>query len=198
MVRPLLFVWPHALGFWLLYALVVVPEIFLEERSNKTAVAHQSQDRGSVRILHATGRSAAWLSLAAAVLVPGATMTAGRETIFVVGLLLFGAGGLLRNHCFRMLGPHFSGTVRVEPDQPIVRRGAYRWVRHPSYTGAMVFMLGIGLALTNWLSLAIQTILPAVGYVFRVRAEERAMLETLGERYRTYMGGTKRFLPFLF
>ena len=197
-MRPLVFVWPNALGFWLLWVLVVWPEIVLERRAAKVAKAHRAQDRGSVTLLHATGDSAFWLSLAAAIFVPGATMTVGRESVFVVGLLLFAAGGLLRRHCFRMLGPYFTGTIVVKPDQPIVQRGAYRWVRHPSYAGAMVFMIGIGLALTNLLCVGIQAFLPAVGYVFRVRAEEQALSETLGEPYREYMKRTKRFLPFVF
>lgn len=198
MMRPLVFVWPYAVGFWLLWLLVVWPEIVLELRAAKVAKAHRAQDRGSVKILHATGDSAFWLALAAAVFVPGATMNVGREIVFVVGLLLFAAGGLVRRHCFRMLGPYFTGTVVVKPDQPIVQRGAYRWVRHPSYAGAMVFMIGIGLAFTNWLSVGIQTILPAAGNVFRVRAEERALLATLGAPYREYMERTKRFFPYLF
>ena len=198
MIRPLIFVWPYALGFWLLWALVIVPEIVLERRAAKVAKAHRAQDRGSVTLLHATGDSAFWLALAAAIFVPGATMNVGRAIVFVVGLLMLAAGGLLRQHCFRMLGPYFTGTVVVKPDQPIVERGAYRWVRHPSYTGAMVLMVGAGVALTNWLSVGIQAFLPAVGYVFRVRAEERAMLETLGEPYRAYMERTKRFLPYFF
>jgi protein-S-isoprenylcysteine O-methyltransferase Ste14 len=97
-----------------------------------------------------------------------------------------------------MLGPFFSGTVHVEKDQPIVERGAYRFLRHPSYTGGFLISTGIGLTLTNWLSVGLMALGSGVGYLFRVRAEERALLETLGEPYRQYMGRTKRFVPFAF
>jgi protein-S-isoprenylcysteine O-methyltransferase Ste14 len=198
MIRPLIFVWPHALGFWLLYALIVVPEKRLEQRSNKTAEAHRAQDRGSVKILHAAGDSAAFLGLAAAIFVPAATISPGRDFAFVVGLMVLAAGELLRHHCYRMLGPYFSGTVHVVEDQPVVERGAYRWVRHPAYSGGMMLAIGIGLSFTNWVSLGFLTIIPALGYMFRVRAEERALVETLGEPYRAYMARTKRFVPFIF
>jgi protein-S-isoprenylcysteine O-methyltransferase Ste14 len=83
-----------------------------------------------------------------------------------------------------MLGPFFSGTVHVVKDQPIVERGAYRFLRHPSYTGGFLISTGIGLALTNWLRVGSMALGSGVGYFFRVRAEERALLETLGEPYR--------------
>jgi protein-S-isoprenylcysteine O-methyltransferase Ste14 len=71
-------------------------------------------------------------------------------------------------------------------------------LRHPSYTGGFLISAGIGLAFTNWVSVGVFALGSVVGYVFRVRAEERAMLETLGEPYRAYMKRTKRFVPFVF
>jgi protein-S-isoprenylcysteine O-methyltransferase Ste14 len=134
----------------------------------------------------------------AAFFLPGATVTLGRDVVFVVGLVFLAAGGLLRRHCFRSLGPLFSGTVHVVENQPIVEHGAYRYLRHPSYTGGFLISAGIGLAFTNWVSVGVFALGSVVGYVFRVRAEERAMLETLGEPYRAYMKRTKRFVPFVF
>ena len=42
---------------------------------------------------------------------------------------------LLRQHCLKMLGDHFTYDVRVSEKSQIIKRGIYRWVRHPSYTG---------------------------------------------------------------
>lgn len=56
---------------------------------------------------------------------------------------------------------------------------------------------GLGLALTNWISFALLTIVPAVLYWIRVSVEERALLDTIGEPYRAYMARTKRFIPFV-
>jgi protein-S-isoprenylcysteine O-methyltransferase Ste14 len=97
-----------------------------------------------------------------------------------------------------MLGLYFTGNVKVVADQKVIQQGAYRWVRHPSYTGGMLMYLGTGLALTNWLSALILTALGAAGYAYRVRVEERALARTLGERYQDYMRRTKRFVPFVF
>lgn len=57
---------------------------------------------------------------------------------------------------------------------------------------------GIGFALGNWLSLIIFLLEICIVYSRRVKAEEAALLGTLGEPYRAYMAHTKRFVPFIF
>jgi protein-S-isoprenylcysteine O-methyltransferase Ste14 len=59
--------------------------------------------------------------------------------------------------------------VRVHPDQTVVERGPYRWVRHPSYTGLIMTFVGIGLALGNWAALALLVVVPTAGLVVRIR-----------------------------
>jgi len=68
-------------------------------------------------------------------------------------------------------------------------------VRHPAYTGLIVFCLGVGLALTNWASLMVLTIMPAGGFTIRIRAEERALTAGLGETYRRYAAHRPRLFP---
>ena len=59
-------------------------------------------------------------------------------------------------------------------------------------------MLGIGLALANWISLIALGLVPLGIYAYRIRVEEQALVETLGQPYRDYMTRTKRLIPFLF
>jgi protein-S-isoprenylcysteine O-methyltransferase Ste14 len=118
--------------------------------------------------------------------------------LFAAGVALMVVGRLLRRHCFRMLGKNFTGAVVVTPDQSVVERGAYRWVRHPSYTAGAILFLGVGLALANWISIAVlMTVVPIV-YGYRVLVEERALAQVIGDPYRQYMLRTKRFVPFVF
>jgi protein-S-isoprenylcysteine O-methyltransferase Ste14 len=56
---------------------------------------------------------------------------------------------------------------------------------------------GLGLALTNWLSLLVLVIVPIIVYTYRVAVEEQALVATLGEVYLSYMRRTKRFVPFI-
>jgi hypothetical protein len=40
--------------------------------------------------------------------------------------------------------------VSVQEGQTIIRKGPYRSVRHPSYTGAIMIFTGTGLAILSW------------------------------------------------
>ena len=48
----------------------------------------------------------------------------------------------------------FSSAVRLQPDrqQVVIDKGPYALIRHPGYTGAILYMCLTGLALGSWLS----------------------------------------------
>ncbi len=81
--------------------------------------------------------------------------------------------------------------------QVVIQSGPYRLIRHPSYTGALITLLGMGLALTNWASLIAALVIPAVGFLYRISIEERVLVEALGNPYREYMQRTCRLIPFI-
>src|SRR4029453_12258605 len=118
-----------------------------------------------------------------------------RWPLFVVGLVLMATGIYIRQWAIFTLGRFFTADVRVHPQQTVVERGPYRWVRHPSYSGLIIFLLGLGLALTNWMSLLVLVAVPTAGLVIRIRSEERALLAGLGEPYRRYAAVHQRLFP---
>ena len=112
------------------------------------------------------------------------------------GLVLMLAGMALRWYSIRVLGTSFTVDVVTRPGQEVMESGPYRWVRHPSYTGGLVTVLGILLCCLNLASLA-AIVAAAAGYVYRIKVEERALATDLGPAYRDYMRRTKRLIPFL-
>jgi protein-S-isoprenylcysteine O-methyltransferase Ste14 len=112
-----------------------------------------------------------------------------------VGLALMWVGFVLRAWAIRALGRFFTVTVGVEEGHAVVDSGPYRHIRHPSYTGMLLFFVGLGLALDSWLSLAAATVFPLAGLVIRIVYEERLLLRELGEPYATYTKRTSRLLP---
>jgi protein-S-isoprenylcysteine O-methyltransferase Ste14 len=186
--------WPYALVYWAVFLWAYVPEFILNSRSRGLG---RMQDAGSFPLIMAVQGMAIGGGFAIAF--------AGRFGVliqqrfwFAFGLGIMIAGRLLRRHCIKMLGESFTAVVVVRPEQQIVRRGAYRWVRHPSYTAGLIVFCGTMLALANWLSVAVVLATAVVVYFYRVRIEERALIETLGEPYRAYMQQTRRFVPWLF
>jgi protein-S-isoprenylcysteine O-methyltransferase Ste14 len=127
--------------------------------------------------------------------VPSAAIPFARSFLFVLGLVMMCAGIALRQWAVALLGRFFTVDVRVHPDQVIVERGPYRWLRHPSYTGLILTLLGIGVALANWASLTLLAVVPTAGLVVRIRQEERALVAALGEPYRRFAAGRARLVP---
>ena len=127
--------------------------------------------------------------------VDGTSLPGGGTWPVVVGLAILWAGVALRFWAIRTLGRFFTYDVTVEEGQHVVDTGPYRLVRHPSYTGAFIAYLGLGIALDNWLSIAAAVGLPLIPQLVRIAYEERALAEALGEDYRRYMERTKRLIP---
>jgi protein-S-isoprenylcysteine O-methyltransferase Ste14 len=181
--------------FWIVFYLWVGSEIYLGWKTRLTAGAVAS-DAGSRLFLV----SSIWLGIAigfaVAFAVPGAAFTSGRRTWFYLGIALMLVGLALRWYSIRVLGTSFTYTVATRADQRVVDTGPYRWIRHPSYTGALITILGTLLALTNPLAF-LGLLPPLVGYAYRIRVEEGALVRSLGEPYRSYMKRTKRLIPFL-
>ena len=55
--------------------------------------------------------------------------------------------------------------------------------------------LGLGLCLDNWASLVILIVPVFLVFLWRMRVEESALLQGLGDPYRDYMSRTKRLIP---
>lgn len=97
----------------------------------------------------------------------------------------------------RVLGRYFTYQVDVHSGQTVIEAGPYRYIRHPSYAGALITVIGLGLALGNWASLLSMVACVAIGYAYRIRVEEAALVAALGQPYREYMSRTARLVPFV-
>jgi protein-S-isoprenylcysteine O-methyltransferase Ste14 len=114
---------------------------------------------------------------------------------YALGAVLVAAGVAVRAWTVVTLGRWFTTVVRVAADQQVVSTGPYRWVRHPSYLGLLLALAGLGLMLTDWLSLLVAVLLPLATLVWRIRLEEHALREGLGPAYADYAAGRSRILP---
>jgi protein-S-isoprenylcysteine O-methyltransferase Ste14 len=65
------------------------------------------------------------------------------EPFFYIGIVLMLAGIVFRQWSIWILGRFFSTRVRIVSDHRIVMEGPYRVLRHPSYTGMFIILLGL-------------------------------------------------------
>ena len=194
-MKPLPFVWPWALGFWLAYLWAFAPELRIVRRARREQA---STDSRSLQVITRGQGLALLVSFFIAWLPAMRIAPRHSRVVFLVGVMVLVAGSLLRRHCWRMLGASFTGDVRARADQEVISRGAYRILRHPSYTGGIMLNVGVGIALGSWASALLLTVASFAVYRYRIGVEERALVATIGEPYRRFMVGRKRLIPFVY
>lgn len=91
--------------------------------------------------------------------------------------------------------PPSCSSPEPHPTQPTYAQSPYRLLRHPSYSGLLLILLGLGLMLGTWLGLAALIVLPLIGMLIRIRVEESVLTGALGQEYVSYAAETKRLIP---
>lgn len=153
-------------------------------------------NRGSHLVIALTVGAAIILAALARTKVPSTAFPSG-ATSFGIGLAIMWAGIALRWWSISTLGRFFTADVMTSPDQPVITSGPYSVVRHPSYTGMLLVLCGLGVMFANWLSIAALIVLPLIGLGYRIYVEEAALSASLGEAYRSYAASHKRLIPFV-
>ena len=155
------------------------------------------RDRGSMGILIGLQWIGLALNFALGALEPGAAIPWQRPTLFLLGVGTILLGIAVRWYAIGTLREYFTRDVAVSAHQRVVCHGPYRYVRHPAYSGTLLTMAGVGLAMTNWLSMSALLLCVIPGHLYPVSVEEQALVQTIGQPYREYMRHTRRFIPWV-
>ena len=126
--------------------------------------------------------------------VPGARLFPETPVSLWVGVLVTALGVGISIWARVSLGANWSGTVTLKKDHELIRKGLYRWIRHPIYTGMLVGFAGtefvkgyapgvLGFALL-WL-----------GFYIKARREENFLRQEFGEGFEEHARQTGMFLP---
>ena len=115
----------------------------------------------------------------------------------LIGLLATIGGVALRRVSRWTLGNQFSYWLRTLDSQTLVKEGIYHSIRHPAYTGDLVFHLGLALLLFSPRGFALMLLLVPC-FLFRIQLEERMLTEKFGQEYVDYMRASKRLVPLLY
>ena len=114
---------------------------------------------------------------------------------YFLGLLMVAAGLAFAVWARAYLGRNWSGTVTIKQDHELVRTGPYRLVRHPIYSGLLWALLGTAIAIGEWRGLLAFAAI-AVGFLIKIRTEERFMSEIFGDEYARYRAEVPALIPF--
>ena len=125
-------------------------------------------------------------------------MTRFAGIAYFVGIFLIASGLILRWIAIFQLKRFFTMNVSIAEDHQLIQSGLYAHVRHPSYTGALVSFLGLGLAYANWASVLV-IFVPVLGaFLYRIKVEEEALTSAFGDQYREYAARSRRLIPFVY
>lgn len=114
---------------------------------------------------------------------------------WILGYAIGLTGFAIRIIAKRTLGRFFTVRLQLEKDHEIVDRGIYAAVRHPLYLGFILEWVGPPLILGSPAGFLFVTLPIVIGVLQRIPREEALLQEGLGEKYRAYMGRTKKLIP---
>ena len=177
----------------LIWALSEIVGSYVIPRLRQKGEVKTRSDRGS--------RIVIWVGMFIAIFISDYFATQGitpiPEPFFYLGLSLMAVGILFRQWAIWVLGRFFSTKVRIVSDHRIVMEGPYRYLRHPSYTGMLMILLGLGIASRTWLGTIVILALFSLVIGYRINVEENALKAEFGNEYTEYTKKTKRLIPFL-
>ena len=113
-----------------------------------------------------------------------------------IGLMLLGI--VIRVSAVLTLRKAFTLNVQVTSRQKLITLGLYRKIRHPAYTGSILSLVGVALALRNLLSFITVFCCCIICYQIRITVEEAVLENRFGEEYTTYKCNTYKLFPFIF
>ncbi|KAG6329560.1 hypothetical protein ID866_9528 [Astraeus odoratus] len=126
--------------------------------------------------------------------------------LFLAGVVLVAMGSCIRVRCFQELGQLFTFDLTMHPEHKLVTSGPYGYVRHPSYTGSMLLVMGITFSHLTPGSLAVDCLLGPIGaaavwatwWVWtmavaksRVFAEDKELQKRFGSDWDAYAANVK-------
>jgi protein-S-isoprenylcysteine O-methyltransferase Ste14 len=158
--------------------------------SKAEARATRVDDRGSAPLIMAFSLGSqivASLELRAGTMLSVAAVGSGAALVLL--------GSTIRVSAIRTLGKAFTASVRVDADHHLVQHGVYRRLRHPSYLGALLALVGVPVLFSAWRATLLTLILMSFAYARRIRLEERALVARHGAAYGAYCARTARLVP---
>lgn len=185
-LRPLFELYPlWRAAFWTSYLAWWGSELWILSRDRRRAAGAEA-DRGTRRLLIVVIGVSFFVAFWCAYRVNLSRFTAEPALVFGLGMAMVWGGIGFRLWAVLTLGRLFRTTVFLQDDHRLVTSGPYRWLRNPSYTGALITMAGLGVAMGNGGSLLCAVAGPLCAFVWRIRVEERALRDHFGPAYDDY------------
>ena len=106
-------------------------------------------------------------------------------------------GLFIRIHSMLTLNKYYIRTLVLIDEQELVKKGLYKFIRHPGYLGTIFIWGASGLAMQNWVVFIISAIMIFIAYYYRINNEEKMLIEKFGDKYLNYRKHSWRLFPMI-
>jgi protein-S-isoprenylcysteine O-methyltransferase Ste14 len=185
----------------LAYLLIVcyfVIERWLRKGEKALSLEAGGFDRSSSKVIWVSGLLNILLVLLAPILNTHQIGDWNSEYVGWIGILLMLGGLVLRYWAAKTLGEFYTRTLQTAEGQQVIDHAPYHMIRHPGYLGTFLMEIGAGLAIANWVVLAIIAVIGISSRLYRIRVEEEMLRTALGDSYKIYSEKTWRLIPFIY
>ncbi len=170
----------HTLGLALYLGVFLVQrvvELLWSRRNHRRVRERGGREYGASHFPFFVALHTAYLLALTGEVLSGAAPSSFWPVWFVVWLI----AQALRVSAIRALGDRWNVRIVVVPGEPPVRRGIYRWLRHPNYLAVALEFIAAPLIFGAWRTGVAFSLLNAIVLRVRIPAEERALHEASGE-----------------
>ena len=118
--------------------------------------------------------------------------------IGVIGFGIIIIGVIIRFIAICTLGDMFDLYIKIQENHVLITRGIYRFIRHPSYLGLLILILGISVYFSSILGIISAVTIGPLMIIPRIRYEERLLLKKFPKEYKIYSENSWRLIPLIY
>jgi protein-S-isoprenylcysteine O-methyltransferase Ste14 len=116
----------------------------------------------------------------------------------IFGILLMFANVLFFLWVHISLGNNWSPIVELNKTHILITQGPYKYIRHPMYASIFIHCIALWLVTANIFIGLCAFLSFAIIYPFRIKSEEKMMIDKFGDEYKNYIKKTGRLFPKIF
>jgi len=182
--------------FIVIWSIWFASEILLARLMRSGNNDKKKQDKGSIVFI--------WVMIALAISmgimfsINNRFYISNQQLIPYIGIITIVVGMVFRFISIWTLGRLFTVDVTIRDNHTIKKDGIYSIVRHPSYLGSLVSFIGFGLSLNSWLSLIAIAVLMTIAFIYRIKIEEKVLINQFGADYLEYKKKTYGLIPWIY
>jgi methyltransferase len=154
-------------------------ELVLARRNERLARAKGAVERGRGHYPFVVALHVLWL---VSTLIEGALRGPEPPPYWPVPLALFLLAQPMRYWAIFSLGESWNTKILVVPGAKLLRRGPYRYLKHPNYVAVIVEIPAFPLVFGAWATALVFTVLNVALLSVRIREENKALAELAGQR----------------